>query len=110
MIDFKYTEESKGVISYVNQNGDVVKTYPLFELEQYVEANSLNIMYEVESEGGTGMVCDPNTAFNEVEVIQPISDYIDDNFDQVTKDFYMAKNPSEFKPTNRVQETRKALK
>lgn len=95
MIDFNYTEEQNGVITFVNMQGEAVKRYPLSDLEKYVEKHKLNWEYSHEVIGGSGMVCDPNTDFEEVLSVVPISIWIDDNFDTVTKDFYIANNPTE---------------
>ena len=88
MIDFKYTEEQNGIITFVNQKGEAVKAYSLTELEDYVSSLDLNISYEHDAIGGTGMVCDPNTDFVEREVTQPISNYIDENWYDITEKFY----------------------
>lgn len=109
MIDFKYTEEQNGIITFVNQKGEGVKTYPLSELEQYVKDTFANLTYEHDAIGGTGMVCDPNTDFVEREVYEPINEYLDNNWYEITEKFYNFKNPTEYQAKNRIQETRKAL-
>lgn len=112
MIDFKATHELNKVIGFVNDKGETVRTYSLIELEQFVTDKHLNLSYEHEAEGGTGMVCDTNTNFNEIEVITPLSEWLDnqDNFVEACKQFYTSKNPQEFKSFNREQETRKAVR
>ena len=108
MIQFDHTNQTEsGQIEFVNQNGDTVKSYPLSELEQFVTDKQLNISYEHDAVGGTGMVCDPNTDFVEREVTQSVTEYIDNNWDEVTKAFYIERNPSEFKSFNSAQETRR---
>lgn len=109
MIDFEYTEESNGVVSFVNEKGETVKTYPLSELEQYVTSNHLNLSYVSEDTySGSGDVRDPaEWDSQEVEVVQPVSEYLDDvdNFLSATKAFYIDRNPVEFKSANREQRT-----
>lgn len=109
MIDFSATAQAADTIEYYNLKGEVVKTYQLSELEKFVTDNRLNISYRHDAEGGTGMVCDPNTDFNEVEVHELLSEYIDNNWLEVTEKFYIANNESAFKSANREQQTRKAL-
>jgi len=102
MIDFNYTEEQNGIITFVNEKGEAVKRYKLSELEAYVTKNLLNLTYDhIEGENG-----EPK----EVEVYEPVNEYIDREWDEVTKQFYMANNPSEYQSANRIQETRKALR
>lgn len=103
MIDFTSTSwNEQNLIEFYNEKIQVVKTYPMEELEAYVTKKLLNLSYEwVEGEKG-----EPK----EVEVYEPVIEYIDNNWDEVTKSFYMAQNPSEYQSANRIQETRKALR
>jgi len=100
VIDFKYTEEKNRIVTYYNVRGQQVKTYELWQLEKFVTDNNLNLSYVCDSDGGTGMVSDPNTDFTEKEVYQEVTDYLDENWDKVTEDFYNAMNPTEFKSQN----------
>ena len=112
MIDFKYTEEQNGIITFVNEKGETVKTYPLSELEQYVKDTFANLTYEHVSEySGNGDSNDPrNWDGEDKEVYEPINEYIDSNWYDITEKFYNAKNPTEYQAKNRIQETRKALR
>lgn len=103
MIDFTSTSwNEQNLIEFYNEKIQVVKTYPMEELEAYVTKSLLNLTYDhIEGENG-----DPQ----EVEVYEPVSEYIDNNWDVVTKSFYMSNNPSEYQSANRIQETRKALR
>ena len=109
MIQFDHTNQTEsGQIEFVNQNGDVVKTYPLSELEKYVTDNLLNMTYETVDASGTTDLDSPDYYEGHViEVYEPVNKYIDNNWDEVTKAFYIAKNPYEFKSSNSPQETRR---
>jgi len=100
-IDFKYTAEKNRIVTYYNVRGQQVKTYELWQLEKFVTDNKLNLSYDWDSECGTGMVSDPNTDFTEKEVYQDVTDYLDENWDKVTEDFYNAMNHTEFKSENK---------
>lgn len=104
VIDFKSTGEQHGVIYYYN-----VRQYPLSKLEEWVKKNNLNLSYEHDSEGGTGMVSDPNTNFAEKEFYQDMTDYLDNNWAKVTEDFYNAMNTNEYKSQNKPQQTKEAV-
>lgn len=109
MIDFSYTSEQNGIVSFVNDKGETVRTYPLSELDQFVIDKNLNISYEHDSEYiGHGDSNDPrNWDSIEREVYELPSDWLDDqdNFVSACEMFYKHKNPHEFKPFNREQET-----
>lgn len=84
MIDFNYTEKQNGIITFVNEKGEAVKRYALSELEQYVKDKLLNLDYKwIQNEKG-----EPE----EIEVCQDITEYIDENFEKLTEDFYNFKN------------------
>lgn len=109
MIDFSYTSEQNGIVSFVNDKGETVRSYPLSELEQFVTDNYLNLSYENDSEySGKGDPRDPrNWDSSEIEVITPVNEWLDDqdNFVSACELFYKHKNPHEFKSFNREQET-----
>lgn len=102
MIDFSYTSQSGEIIEFYDTRGMVVKTYPLSELEEFVICQELNVSYRHDAVGGTGMVCDPNTDFEEVKVHELPSKWLDDqdNFLSATEKFYNSINKSEFKSNN----------
>lgn len=107
MIDFNYTQSSETHVEYVNMNGDVVKTYELSELDNYVNDNELNMTYEHIGQG-----CDldcPNTWSKEIKVYEPINQYIENKWGEVTKSFYIDKNKTEFKSNNHSQQTKNQL-
>lgn len=107
MIDFTATHELKGIIGFVNENGDTVRTYHLTELENFVIERGLNDYCRNEHVSGTGMPCDPNNIEKEVAGYVLVSEWLDDqdNFVDACKQFYIARNPSEFKSFNHEQET-----
>lgn len=108
MIDFENTHSSQTHVLFCNKYGDTLKSYPISELEQYVYSNNLNIVYEHDSEYcGSGDSNDPrNHTYTEIESRMPVSQYLDENWETVTKDFYISKNPSEFKANNYPQQTK----
>lgn len=107
MIDFTATHEQNGIIGFENDKGETVKSYPLSELEQFVIDKQLNIISETVHVSGSGIPCDPNNTDEEIETEQSVSDFIDNNWEWVTKAFYIDRNPSEFKSFNNLQETRR---
>jgi len=101
-IDFTATaQNSKDLIEYFNDKGEVVKTYHISELDKYVEKNALSI-YSVSANGKIGI--DPNIIEKEMDM--GTEAYIDQNWLKVTQDFYNAMNPSEFKSENLPQQNR----
>ena len=42
-IDFKATQNSNDNIEYLNQSGDIVKTYPIKDLDAFVYGHALNV-------------------------------------------------------------------
>ena len=117
MIDFSATQTDKTetLIEFVNDNGEVVKTYPLSDLEDYVLDNNLNLTYEdvfshqdirTDHRGNT----DYFDVYEDVEVYQDVTEYIDDNWEELTKQFYISRNPSEFKASAHYNKTKQSLK
>jgi len=110
MIDFEYTEESKGIISYVNERGEVVSTYPLADFEKW--ANDLYLDEWKADFEESGREFNPMKIKYQEKYFgkfdQYVSEiYIDENFEELTKAFYIEMNPSEFKSKNTEQETRR---
>jgi len=97
MIDFKSTYDNENVFHFVNHNNDVVKTYEMSELEQYVIDCELNMLHvSLNGKNQFDPECDDGT-----EEIEPI-DYINENWFSITEAFYMDRNKSEFKSGNSV--------
>ena len=94
MIDFNNTYEQNETIHYCNEDGDVLKKYPLAHLELFIIANNLNAKIETEWEYfGSGDTRDPaNWDSKYVEVHEPMSEYIDNNLLEVAEKFYYIKN------------------
>lgn len=106
MVDFNYTSGTRKTVEFRNENGEVLKIYPLADLEAYVNENHLNLSYDWHSEFTGGDIDDPANWINtEVEVYQPIDDYISDNWYELTEKFYNHKNPTEHKENNTPQKT-----
>ena len=103
MIDFKATHSDNDLINYCNDIGQVLKTYPMSELEKYVADNHLNLTYDHIGEGWD--LDDPNTWSEEIEVLQPVNEYIDENWDEVTEKFFNSVNKSEYKANETNQST-----
>lgn len=108
-IDFNGTYDQNGKVVFVNKDGNDMISYPMSELEQFVESKQLNVSYDNESEYCvSGDSRDPRNWDNkEVETVQPVSEYIDDNWSEVTEMFYHSLNKSEFKSNNGEQQTRR---
>lgn len=89
MIDFRATYDKDGYIHFCNSYNDTIKTYPTSELKNYVQFNDLNkdILGEFE----------------------PVNQYIDREWFEVTEKFYIHENPSEFKSNNTPQHVRRAF-
>jgi hypothetical protein len=102
MIDFKSTYDQNDIIHFLNENGETVKTYAMADLESYVVGNGLNIT-TVSANGCISS--DPNIIEEEIET--PVTDYINDNWGLLTKEFYNFKNKEDFKSGNTEQETRR---
>lgn len=109
VIDFTSTSEQHGVVEYYNVRGNSVRTYELSRLEEWVKKNNLNLSYDHDSDGGTGVVSDPDTNFTEKEVYQDMTDYLDNNWAKVTEDFYNAMNPNDYKSQNKPQQTKETV-
>lgn len=106
MIDFDSTSGTRTMVDFRNEHGEVVKSYPLSELEAYVTDNHLNLSYDFESEFTGGDIDDPaNWVNTEVEVYTPIDEYISENWFKLCNDFYNHKNPTEHKVNNTPQKT-----
>jgi len=95
MIDFNSTYDNGDVFHFVNKNDEVVKTYKMSELEQYVLDCELNILQvSLNGKNQFDPECEDGT-----EEIDPI-DYINENWFSITEAFYMDRNKSEFKSGN----------
>lgn len=96
MIDFKSTHDTPGgMIHFCNENGDSIKQYAMDQLIDYVESNSLNVL--VVSANGCSNI-NPNVI--EADEVEPVEDYIDNNWFELTERFYKSLNKSEFKSNN----------
>jgi len=101
-IDFTATaQNSKDLIEYFNDKGEVVKTYHISELDKYVEKNALSI-YSVSANGKIGI--DPNIIEKEMDM--GTEAYIDENWLKVTQDFYNAMNQTEHIANTKPQQNR----
>lgn len=103
-IDFSYTaQNNQAEIEYYSVRGQIVKTYPLSDLEKWVYMHGLNLT----SVSANGCITsDPNIIEREIEI--DIDAYIDDNWKSLTEQFYMAMNPQEYQSNNRPQQTKTA--
>lgn len=86
LIDFSATAEQNGIIEYYNQNGEVVKTYPIEKLDNFVYEHGMNKDEE------------------------SVEKYIDNNWSMVTEVFYNEFNPSGHVAKNTEQETLRDMK
>lgn len=83
MIDFKCTFDDKDKINFCNEDGEVVKSHLISQLEDYVISNNLNVI-TISANGFVSI--DPDII--EKEIITPVSKYIDDNWFILTEQFY----------------------
>lgn len=99
MINFSATQQGKGqtTIEFVDQDFEIVKTYQLAELEDYVLGTKLNVNTEMVHVSGSGMPCDPNNVEEEVEVVTDLAEYMDKHWYSLCEDFYNHLNPSGYK-------------
>lgn len=105
MIDFNATFDLiDGTINFCNYKNEIVKSYTMKELEDYVIENRLNT--EIVSVNGC-FCMDPNIIEEEEEI--PVMTYIEENWLEVTKDFYLDRNPTENISNNKIQQTKKDL-
>ena len=109
MIDFRSTSEAFGIIEYYNLKGETVKTYPLSDLELYVELKEYHIEVDTIITNGK-KYWDPECEEEEISIETPISEYIDDNWEWLTKEFYNFKNPINHLAKNTEQETLRSIK
>lgn len=100
MVDFKSTWQYKGFIGFVNDRNETVKRYSVEDFELWVlESKSIPI---------------PEAEFKPLTVHKEwfgkfkewcLSEYIDDNFNSLTTEFYLSNNPTEHKANNTPQKT-----
>lgn len=109
MIDFDSTSGTRTMVDYSNEYGQVVKSYPLSALEAYVTEKNLNLSY---GHHGIDALHFNNFTQNhiaetveEVEIYTPIDEYFEENWFQLTEDFYNHKNPTEHRANNTPQKT-----
>jgi len=101
-IDFSYTAQNQQAeIEYYNVRGQIVKTYPLSELEKWVWMNGLNLT-SVSANGC--IISDPNIIEKEIE--EDIDTYIDNNWRSITEAFYNSVNSPKFKSHNSHKQTK----
>lgn len=99
MIDFKATQSTNDKVDFLNERGEVVKSYPITDLDLFVYNNSLNITYNNST--------NPNQEDEVIEI--GIEKYIDDNWFYVTELFYKDMNKSEFQANGTPQKTHSQL-
>lgn len=95
-IDFSSTAQFKDEVQFINEKNQVVKRYSISELEQYVLPN----VPKYDGFEPMGIHSEWFGRYSD----WCVSKYIDDNWLEVTQQFYTAKNPQEFKSVNREQE------
>jgi len=83
-IDFKATSLLADVIGYWSLDGNLVSDVKLLKLIDYIEQNRMNIHTE-----GEGLTSDPYSSEREVE--EDPMDYLDDNFEMVTRLYFIDK-------------------
>ena len=84
-IDFNATSLLAGVIEYYSADGEnIVAEAKLLNVLDFIELNRMNISTE-----GEGLTCDPHSFEREVE--QDTMDYLDDNFEMVTRLYFVDK-------------------
>jgi len=91
VIDFKATSSTDTLIEYYNNRGELVKTYQLSELEQYVVSNELNVTTETISLNGKSQF-DPEVLEQEILTVVPLDVYIDLEWFDLTEKFFNYKN------------------
>ena len=103
IINFSYTAQNKfNEVEFYNTRGQVVRTYPLADLEDYVVENELN-SYRIYV-GGIGASIGPDA---EVEnKYMDVSEYLDSFWATATELFYNHMYRSEFESKNLPQQTR----
>lgn len=93
MIDFSATHSDKdGIVHFCDAYGKSLRQYGMEQLQNYVKSNYLNLTYEFRASERYGML--------EREVYQDVQEYIDENWEQVTEQFYNSLNKTEFKSNN----------
>lgn len=85
MIDFKYNAQINEMVQYFNIDGSLAVQYPYSELEKWADKR-----------------------FDEMDANE-VDSYIDDNWVQVSTDFYIARTPSEFKSNNTYSQTQRIV-
>lgn len=81
----KNSEEHEGEIKIFLSNGHEV-TFATESLIEYIEKNGLNI---TEVNQGTGLVCDPNSPDEYIEVVTPVDVFLDQYFDEMCSNYYL---------------------
>ena len=105
MIDFECTYADEQNVYFCNEFSQPLKTYSVEDFEKYVKANNIIPIPERDFEP-MGIHSDWFGKFD----AWCFNEFVEDNFLSLTKEFYMANNPSEYQSANRIQETRKALR
>ncbi len=99
MIALNHTQESNGIIEYVDQNGDVMKSYPIAELDKFVYEHGMNVTSVNPATPEDGETTEIST-----------EQYITDNWIIATTSFWNHMNPSAHVAKQTPQQTQKQLR
>jgi len=101
-IDFSYTaQNSLNEIEYFNVRGQIVRTYQLSQLELWVIEQDLLNTGEIEEIAECDSPFSKHYALIDHPIYDDLDNYIENNWQKVTEDFYNAINPTEFKSENK---------
>jgi len=110
LIDFKHTSQnSQNQIEYYNVRGQVVKTYQLSQLELWVIEQDLLNTGEIEEIAECDNPFSKHYKLMDHPIYDDLDNYIENNWDKVTEDFYNAMNPTEYQANNKPQQTKEAV-
>jgi len=99
MIALNHTQQTGDLIEYVDHKGDIVKSYHISALEQFVYEHGMNVM-----------CLNPATPEDGETTEITVDQYIDQNWVIATSSFWNDKNPSKHLAKNTSQETNRDLK
>lgn len=104
-IDFTSTaQNNQAEIEYYNVRGQIVKTYNLSDLENFVMVHGMN--FTSYSTNGC-LSSDPNIIEEEIEL--DLDAFIDNNWVLLTTKFYNFRNNEDFSSNNKPQQTVKSV-
>lgn len=110
IIDFTSTaQNSQNEIEFFNVRGQIIRTYQLSKLELWVLEQDLLNTGDIEEIAECDSPFSKHYKLLNHPIYDDLDNYIDNNWQKVTEDFYNDMNPTAFKANNKPQQTKEAV-